>query len=45
MDRNPQLILRPTKIEVATINPTILLYRGVINEAEMEQLKNSLTPW
>ncbi|XP_062509259.1 prolyl 4-hydroxylase subunit alpha-1-like isoform X2 [Corticium candelabrum] len=42
--RNPQLVLRPIAVEVAYIKPTVLVYRGVLSDVEMDRLKELASP-
>ncbi|XP_065191112.1 prolyl 4-hydroxylase subunit alpha-1-like isoform X2 [Sycon ciliatum] len=43
-NRNPRLILNPVKVEVVTVNPTLLIYRDVLYDSEIEKLKQLADP-
>ncbi|XP_065186802.1 prolyl 4-hydroxylase subunit alpha-1-like [Sycon ciliatum] len=43
-NRTPRLILRPAKVEVAWVKPTVLLYRDIVSESEINRLKELATP-
>ena len=43
-DRNPRLILRPQKVEVAFPEPKIYIFRDSITEKEMSRLKDLARP-
>ena len=42
--KNPQLILRPAKIEIAYLNPKIFILRGLVSEAEILRLQELAGP-
>ena len=43
-NRTPGLILQPAKVEVAWVRPTVLLYRDMVSDSEIERLKELATP-
>ena len=42
--QHPQLVLRPVAVEVVYVKPTILLYRNLLSDSEMDRLKELATP-
>ena len=42
--RNPRLLLKPAKIEIANLKPRVWMLRGVLMESEMNRLKELAGP-
>ena len=42
--RNPRLLLRPAKIEIANLKPRVWMLRSVLTESEMNRLKELAGP-
>ena len=42
--QHPQLVLKPVQTEVVYIRPTVLLYRNILSDTEMNLLKKLATP-
>ena len=43
-NRNPRLILKPIKTELAFIDPYIWIYHDFLSDAEMDRLKEIANP-
>lgn len=43
-NRTPRLILQPAKVEVAWTEPTVLLFRDVLSDTEVDRLKELAGP-
>lgn len=41
---HPQLVLRPIAVEVVYVKPTLLLYKNVLSDSEMDRLKELAVP-
>ena len=42
--RNPRLLLRPAKIEIANLKPRVWMLRNVLMDSEMDRLKELAGP-
>ena len=42
--RNPRLLLRPAKVEIANLKPRVWMLRNVLMESEMDRLKELAGP-
>lgn len=42
--RHPRLLLKPIAVEVVYVRPTVLLYRNLLSDTEMDRLKELATP-